>query len=105
MYSNFSNGQPPLPQIFFNNPLLEIVAHNFKTTSQKNKINTVLNLITFSIVFTYNNGMDRFDHPPPPIKTKVNTSKLKILGIKFDKCWSMCLFGDYTGYQYKLTKI
>ena len=27
------------------------------------KINTVRDLITFSIVFTYKNGMDRFDPP------------------------------------------
>ena len=32
------------------------------------KFNTVRNLITFSIVFTNKNGMDRFNYPPSPIK-------------------------------------
>ena len=47
----------------------------FKTTPKK--FNTVRNLITFTIVFTNKNGMDRFNPPikkaqsQSPIKTKV----------------------------------
>ena len=37
-------------------------AYSFKTTSQIKKFNTVRNLTTFYIVFTYKNGMDRFEN-------------------------------------------
>ena len=92
----------------FNHPLLEIVApdisnftisdflsiyrkkaHNFQSTSQKNEFNSVRNLITFSIVFTYKNSMDRFDHTPPPSKLGVfyPTSKPRLKDINiFGKC-------------------
>ena len=45
--------------------------HIFKTSTQK-KINTVHNIISFSMVFTNKNrGGDTFRPPPPPIITKV----------------------------------
>ena len=39
-------------------------------------LNTVHNLITFSIVFSNKNGMDRFN--PPPTKNKKNVPPLKL---------------------------
>ena len=44
-------------------------ANIFKTTTQK--INSVDNLITFSIVFTNKNEGDRFTPPPPPSKVRI----------------------------------
>ena len=41
-------------------------------------MNTVHNLITFSIVFTYKNGMDRFEPPPPSNKLNLNLIETKV---------------------------
>ena len=42
------------------------IEHDSKFTivTKCQNFNTVRNLITFSIVFTYKNGLDRFDPPP-----------------------------------------
>ena len=70
--------------------LVEIakIAIIFETITQK-KINTVHNLITFSIVFTNKIGLDRvcpppsklrcIYPPPPPIKTKVNAGRQQLI--------------------------
>ena len=52
--------------------------HIFKATSQKKKINTVHNLITFSIVFTNKNGGGGRFNPPPPSKLRVFNTPSKI---------------------------
>ena len=75
--------RPSLPNLVFKSPTLEIVAPNISNltiylSQKKTTFNTVHNLITFSIVFTNKNGMDKFNPPPSKIK-KINLpSKLKL---------------------------